>query len=181
MKRQLAWTAGVLLLIGGVALTGSRGGRAFFFPHSFEYAGQSEYTIFFGTVPIYRSRLRPLENELVARLQEAGYVAPVPSQTSRRELIFHWNDAWRDGYGPLYEVFVRRRRQILQWSDDHPQLAAIYWKEGLQHLRSETTLDLWIGREILTNCWRCESVVELEEKIAQAKLEMRELHGTTPK
>ena len=177
MKRRLAiW----LCIIGGIVaaliyLTGTRGGLAEFSPYTLECRFQSEFTVGFGMWPVYRSAPREHSNEMIAFLLEEGFVTPVQAETERWEPIFHWNHAWRDGYGVLYHVVVRNRQEIMDWSKADPERARIYWAEGFEFLRSDQKTDICTGREILLRGWRCESIPELTEFIAATKKEVREL------
>jgi hypothetical protein len=163
------------LLSGFVLLTATSGGLAFFSPYTLEYKVQSEFAILGGEFPIYRSMRRDADNELVAYLRREGFVTVEQPDVQRWELIFHWNRAWRDGYGPLYDVFVRQRREIIGWSKADPKRARIYWSEGFEHLRSDKKLEVWMGRQILVSCWRATSIQELHAQIAAVKKEFAEL------
>lgn len=158
-----------IVIIGAVALTGTKGGLAHFSPYTFEYTTQSEFTLFFGLLTIYRSTPRQVDNPVVTMLKDEHFVAPAQSQDMRRELIFHWNEAWRDGDGPLYDVFVRHRHEVIQWSMADRQRARLCWLTGFEFLRSRREVDVWIGREILIRGWRCKSSSELEERIMTIK------------
>lgn len=163
------------LLLGLVFLTGTRGGRAYLSPYTLEYQVQSEFAILGGDFPVYRSRPRDADNELVTFLRREGFVTAEQPAAQRWELIFHWNHAWRDGFGPLYSVFIRDRREIIEWSKADPERARIYWSEGFKYLRSEEVEDVRVGREILVSCWHSRSTEELRERIAAVKSEVTEL------
>jgi hypothetical protein len=171
MRRVVATFAFVVaLLMGLVLLTGTRGGLAYFSPHTLEYQTQSEFTVLGGTIPIYRSPRRNVENELATFLHQQGYAAVVQPQDQRWEVIFHWNHAWKDGQGSLYDVFGPNRHEIIKWSQADPERAKIYWSEGLKHLRSNNLKDERTGYSILLHCWRAKSIPELREQIAGMKL-----------
>jgi hypothetical protein len=161
-------------------LTGTGGGLTQFSPSTLEYTTQSEFTLFGGRFPVFRSTPQGADNELVAFLREEGFVTPAPTEDQRWELISHWNDAWRDGFGPLYDVFVRYRREIIQWSKADRERARIYWTEGFKYLRSGRKVDVWAGRDILRFCWRCQSIPELREQMLAVRKEVAELFEADP-
>ncbi len=163
------------LATGLLLFTGTRGGLADFSPHTLKYQFRSEFTVCFGEWPVYRSAPHESENALVAFLVQERFVTPVEAQADRWEPIFHWNNAWRDGYGPLYDVFIRHRQEIIDWSKADRERARIYWSEGFKHLRSHRETDLWTGREILLRGWRCQSIPELTECIAVVKKDVSAL------
>jgi hypothetical protein len=144
----------VTLLVGAlIAVTSHRGGRAYFSPHTLEYRVQSERTIYATGVPIYRSAYRSVDHPLIEMLVTEGFVSPQAGDADRWEVIFHWNDSWRDGYGPLYDLF-RRRNEVIEWSRAHPEVAQIYWAEGFRYLRSRDERDILLpgdSRTLLGN------------------------------
>lgn len=170
------WFRRILCLIGimilGVLLLGTQGGLTYFSPFTLEIEGQSEFAIWGGSLPVYRSPRRPVHNELVTFLLEEGFVERVQPESQRWDLVFHWNRAWKDGHCTLYEVLVRYRRSIIEWSRADRERARIYWSEGFRYLRSDRKSDIAIGHVILADCWRCESIPELRERIAVLKAEI---------
>lgn len=177
MKKQFMWMFCVVacLVLGILLFFGTSGGLGHFSPYTLEYKIQSEFTIFGGEIPVYRSSPQNVENELATFIHEDGYVMPMQPEIQRWESIFHWNHAWKDGHGPLYDVFVRHRREIIAWSRANPERARIYWSEGFRHLRSSRKVDVWTGREILKSCWRSQTIPELRERIADVKKEVADL------
>jgi hypothetical protein len=156
-----------------VTLTGTSGGLAYFSPYTLEYQTQLEFTIIWGALPVYRSQRRDADNELAAFLRQEGFMTSVRPEAQRWELVFHWNHAWRDGYGPLYDVLIRHRREIIEWSQADPKRAQLYWSESFKHLRSDNKIDVLTGQLILISCWHSQSTQELREQIARVKKESR--------
>jgi hypothetical protein len=172
MKRKHAVACGIVLLVTAVvSITGTQGGLAWFSPFTIEYTTQREFTLLAGALPIYRSAPRGRHNEVAAMLHEEGFAAPTQLGDARCELIFHENNAWRDGFGPLYDVFIRHRKQVIGWSKADRTRARLYWQEGLKHLRSHRQVDIWIGREILSTGWKSQKLAELEDRIVLIKHE----------
>jgi hypothetical protein len=162
----------VLLIVGASLLASHRGGLAQFSPYTLEYCTQSERTFFATGIPFYRSNRERIENPLVAMLIEDGFVSPQPDRNDRWELIFHWNDKWRDGYGPLYDVFHRHRDEVILWSRNNRECASIYWSEGFRLRRSSNTMDVAAGKSILNHCWRITDPEEMRKTIQQIKAEL---------
>jgi len=179
MKPRVAFVFCVVAVLAAalLLLTGTRGGRAYFSPYTLEYKTQAEFAVLAGQFPIYLSTLKHTENDLVAFIQEEGYVTAVPAKFQRWELIFHWNQAWKDGDGPLYDVLIRHRPEIIEWSKADPERARIYWSEGFKCLRSESEVDVETGREILQLCWRCQSTQELRAQITTIKRVRDEMYN----
>ena len=168
----------VVLVIGTALLTSNRGGLAHFSPHTLEYHTQSERTFFATGIPFYRSAHERVDDPLVALLIDDGFVSPQPDKNGRTELIFHWNDSWRDGYGALYDIFHRHRDQIIEWSRNNRECAQIYWSEGFRLLRSNDRIDIETGRDILRHCWRIDNVDEMRKTIKELKTEVATLLAT---
>ncbi len=170
MKRRLRYVLLIACIIFvGILLTGTRGGLGYFSPYTLEYVSQSEFTLFWGSCPIYRSAAKKHPNEVLEFIQREGFVSPQTPQAQRWEVAFHWNETWRDGYGSLYYVLGRQRNEVIEWSTADRERAEIYWSEGFTYLRSEQETDMMIGRTILESCWRCESVADLKKQIADIK------------
>jgi len=158
-----------VFIIATVLVTSDRGGLARFSPHTLEYRIQSERTFFATGIPFYRSNYKLVNNPLVAMLIDDGFVSPQPDKNRRWQLVFHWNDSWRDGYGPLYDIFHRHRNRIIEWSRNNRECAEIYWSEGFRLLRSDNTIDVTAGEVILNFCWRIDNPEEMRKTIQQLK------------
>ena len=150
----------LLLTCSGIPLVG-RGGLGSFNPYTLEYRTQSEYT--FGDIPIYRSTPVRRDNDLLIYLVRNHIIESVPGE--RWESVFHWNTAWKDGYGKWHDVLVRRRHELIEWTEANPDLAHIYWTEIFARARSDWQADQEIGNEILTSRRLWKSVAELRETI----------------
>jgi hypothetical protein len=173
MRKPLIITGIVVLLsVAAAFLSSQRGGLAHFSPHTLEYRTQSERTFFATGIPFYRSNHKQVDNPLVAMLIDDGFVSPQPDKTGRWELIFHWNNSWRDGYGPLYNIFHRHRDEIIKWSRNNRECAQIYWSEGFRLLRSNNTMDVAAGQAIIDSCWRINDPDEMRKSIQQIKTEV---------
>lgn len=165
---------GVCLTILILLTVGTPGGLAYFSPYTLEYNTQAEQTIFWGQVPVFRTFCHKTNNDLLTFIQEEGFVTPVQPQKQRWELVFHWNDAWKDGHGSLYSVLVRDRRRIIEWSQADRERARIYWTEGFKLLRSDRKADQAAGRGILVSGWFCQSIPDLQRQIDEIKGDIKE-------
>lgn len=166
----------VLLVVAAAFLTSHRGGLAHFSPHTLEYYTQSERTFYTTGIPFYRSRHKHYDHPLVVMLIDEGFVAPQANANDRWELIFHWNDTWRDGYGSLYDIFTRHRDQVMEWSRTNPECARIYWSEGFRLLRSDSEVDVTTGQMILNDCWRIRDPEEMRKTVQEIKDYMAKRH-----
>lgn len=176
MRKFQAIAAIVALIVVIIVLTSQRGGLSYFSPHSLRNHFQSERTILALGVPIYRSRPERVDNPLIEMLIAEGFVKPqAPPGHERKIGVFHWNETWRDGYGPLYDVLIRNRDAIIQWSRQNPQCAEIYWSESFRLLRSSNPVDSLAGQEILQRCWRIDDVNEMRETIKSLKADVAAL------
>src|SRR5262245_22752835 len=113
----------VFLAIAGSMLVG-RGGLGYFNPYALEYRAQREWTIGFGSIPIYRTSLQTHQLELIAHVRDSGLVQPIAGP-DRWDLVFHWNDAWKDGFGIAYRALARNSDATIEWSNKNPELAQI--------------------------------------------------------
>ena len=169
MNRRTAIVMSVIAVcFACLLLTGTRGGLEYFSPYTLKLTTQSEFALL-GGFPIYRSSLAPVDNELVTFIQDEGFVVPQQPMDQRRVLIFHWNWAWKDGYGPMYDILHRNRESVMAWCKEDRQRAQLYWSEGFRYLRSENPADVQIGEAILNYGWRAQSIEKLETVIASIK------------
>ncbi|MCZ7647118.1 MAG: hypothetical protein M5U26_17985 [Planctomycetota bacterium] len=138
--------AAILVLI--VTCTSMRGGIEYFNPQTLAIKSQSERTIYATEIPVYRSPYAPVHHALIDFLIEQGWVTPQVNTSDCWELVYHWNEAWKDGYGPWYDVLYRDHDELLQWSLDHPDCAKVYWTEGFRLLRSPDPHEITLGRAL---------------------------------
>src|SRR5262249_21435866 len=155
-----------LVVLGGLALTGTRGGQEYFSPYTLELTTQSEFTLLSGKLPLYKSTPCPVDNSLVNYVRAAGIVESEKPINDRQVLVFHWNRAWWDGDGELHRVFHSHRDEIIEWCKEDPDRAKMYWSEGMRHLRSSNPSEVAIGEFILGQCWWAKSIDELKQQIA---------------
>jgi hypothetical protein len=165
-RRSIIALSIVALILGCLWLTGTRGGLEYFSPYTLQLTVQSEFTLLDGELPFYRSSSRPVDNALVSYVRDAGFVAPEKPTTDRQLLVFHWNRVWKDGDSELYGLLHSNREQIIEWCNEDPDRAKIYWSEGFRHLRANDQSNVYIGESILSNGWRAKSVDELKQQIA---------------
>jgi hypothetical protein len=158
--------------VGWLILMPSRGGLAFFSPGTLELTTQSEFTILSGAFPVYRSFLEPVDNELVLFIQEQGFVAKTQNPPRRSIEVFHWNWAWKDGYGSLYDVLYRHRVAVREWCLADTERAKLYWSEAFKYLRSADANEVEAGEAILAHGWRTQSVDELKGEIENIKRDL---------
>lgn len=178
MRTQVRIAIGFLFLsVALVLLSSQEGGRAEFSPHTLEYRTQRERTVFAIGIPIYRSSYRRYEHPLVEVLVEEGFVTPARVDADRWEAIFHWNEAWRDGHGFLYDIFVRHRDDVIVWSQNNRACAAIYWSEGFRLLRSDDPRENMAGQYILVDCWGIVEPDEMRTRMQRLKDEVAALHS----
>jgi hypothetical protein len=169
--RRIAVRAAIIL----VAVTAvwflfvGRGALGYFSPYTLEVQGQSERTIFFGEIPIYRSPRQTHGNRLVEYLVENDFVAPVESEQQRWDLVYHWNHSWYGGHGMLYNILVRNSHSLIEWSKAHPEHAKLFWREFFKGLRSEYEFEHEIAFSIANRYRFCKSLDELRFEIFQIR------------
>ncbi len=140
LSRHWAALLILALLLAGLFYSVNRGGIGEFNPYTLERRALSEYTLFSDAIPLYRSAHMSYGDPLIVYLVGQGYVSPVEPANDRWELIFHWNDSWKDGYGPLYQLF-RERDELIAWSEADPDRARAFWSEFFRMLRSDRDVD----------------------------------------
>lgn len=157
----------IIAVVGGLLGTATRGGRAYFSPDTLELRTQTEITLLFGKLPIYRSSLDLSDNAVLTYIRDERFVAPKPTAQQRWLLVFHQNGAWKDGFTYLYLPLYSHRDSILEWCREDRQRAELYWSKGFRYLRSENPNEVALGEQILAHSWRYgESFEELKEEIA---------------
>jgi uncharacterized protein len=155
----------LLLVIGivgiGVVLVetfGSHGSKGRFCPYSLRFQ-RCEYSLLsFG-----RENWRDETNEVLEYLKSSGSVVPTSESPMRWDSVYHFNTRWRDGMGRPYDLLRRNRKRMIEWSEKHPDLAGIVWKEGFRLGRSEDSASVSLGYYLLGNaCLDAESAKELK-------------------
>ncbi len=174
------WPLYLLLSIIVLAafLTGGRGGLGLFNPHTLQYRTQREFTIWFGAIPVYRSAFDDHERPLVRELIQREFIAPTTNR-DRWDYVFHWNDAWKDGYGVWYDTLVRNDDQLLEWTKANPEMAKTFWSEAFDYMRSDSKVDQAIGERVLHEGWRVSDEASLRTRIAETKRGIEELYGAS--
>lgn len=143
---RVAGIVGVLLVL----LTSQRGGVGSFCPFTLRTRSQSERTIRFLHLPFYRSGYTYSEPKLISELTARGLISAVERPLDGHWVSqFHWNDAWRGGYGSLGRWFTRDRHAVLEWCDSKPDCARVYLAEVFKALRSNAKRDVSFGEALL--------------------------------
>ena len=175
MRKRLK-IIGIVLVVVLVLLliTSQRGGLGYLSPHTLQYTTQSERTFFITGIPFYRSTREQSENPVITMLIDEGFVSPQPGPSDRQEIIFHWNESWRDGYGGLYYVLIRNREDMIEWSLKNRELAEFYWTEGFRLLRSNDPNEILVGRYFLSNGRRYQDIEAMQNMIDLARAELEE-------
>jgi hypothetical protein len=175
-RRTWAGIGGLFwLTVGLLRLSMGQGGLVSLSPETLDYVVQDEVTLLWGQWSVYRSTPVKRDNELLTFLSQEGFVARIPARIGRLELIEHWNPAWRDGHGVLRRLFLHDRREVFEWSTSHPEVARRYWAEGFRGLRSADRKENCLGQQILLTCRDCETVQELDDRIAALRKEIDEM------
>jgi hypothetical protein len=171
-RRIAVWAVTTLALAGGAWLTGGRGGLGYFSPDTLEYRTQSEWTVAFGEVPVYRSRLAVRRNALLEMLQAEGYVVPIATAEPHWLCVMHWNDAWRYvNSSTVHKILMSRQEEMIAWTREYPACARVYWPEAFRLMRSDRVSDHELAGAILFGCCHCRTADEVEQCIAGIKTE----------
>lgn len=161
--------------VGFLWLSMGEGTIVSFSPETLDYVVQKEVTLLLGEWSVYRSTPVNHPNELLQFLEAEGYVTPIPARTGRMELIRHRNPAWRGGRGILRPIFWSSQYRLMEWTRENPEVARQYWKQGFRGLRSADRKEICLGQQILLTCRDCETVQELDDRIAALRKEIDEM------
>ena len=150
LRRHLLLVSAIFVVaIFLLCVNWSDGGRGFFSPDTLDCRTQSEM-LFPGTkIPIYRSTYDYHRYELVEYLIAEGYWSPVETTSPRWFATFHWNRQWRDGTSDFHRAFGWRSEEWIQWTKDHPEIAAKLWPVVLDALRTPTEPDVSRAQSLL--------------------------------
>src|SRR5262245_18059651 len=110
-----------------LVVSGSSGGRGAFSPDTLAYRVQSEVLLYGTTVPVFQSRWRNHDHELVKFLIDMGHWKPAETNTPRWLFLFQSNSMWRDGESSLHRAFFWKREFWIEWTNKHPKQAAAFW------------------------------------------------------
>jgi hypothetical protein len=132
-----------LLCVAAVAaayiagFTAGRGGRGFFSPDSLQYRTQSEALLPPTRVPLFRSPYSYHQPPLVQYLVAEGLWAPREAPRPRWVPSFRWNRQWSGGTNELHKELSWRGQTWVDWSKQHPDVAAEMWPLLLKSLRAD--------------------------------------------
>lgn len=167
MRAALKYTVLALLIIAFlIVLTGTEGAISRFSPYTLKYVSQREYRVLAGSLLVYRSTPKPVENELITFLQQSGFVTPEIPEEDRWEVVSHWNKAWRDGSGLLHRMLWREREKYITWSKEQPEVARIFWDALFDRLRSHEPKRFLAAHELMRYLEPYDNVETLRERIA---------------
>ncbi len=175
VKRHWLWRLWPLYAVVGVfallyLFTGGRGGIGQFNPHTLQSRSQSEITILLGQLPVYRSSFNYYDRPLLQELLKRGYVKPEEDR-DRWDWVFHWNDAWKGGYGIWYDTLSRHDEALIDWTRANPALAKIFWSEAFRYMRSEYEVDQQTGRDLLQMGWKASDEAALRKLIHELRVD----------
>ena len=136
LNRRFLWfTVLCVCLPMLLVLLSTRGGIFYFSPDSLESRFHAERRLFIILTPIYRSGPQYYRFDLVEYLVEEGYWSPDTSREPRWLEMGCWNQQWRDGYSMLYRVLQTDGTRWIEWTEEHPEVAATVWPVVLRILR----------------------------------------------
>jgi hypothetical protein len=141
----VAGTAALLAVYVPACLWG-RGGRGFFSPDTLQAKTQHEWVIPLVCIPVLRTPFSHHTPELVEYLVAQGYWSPRDADDPLWLFTFHWNVGWHGGYAYFYKWLFWRQKDWIAWTRDHPDIAAEFWPQVLEHLRAR-------GDESLPQWW----------------------------
>lgn len=138
-----------------------RGARIWFSPDTLETLVQRELVLPIFEVPIYRSRVEASERTLILYLVDGGYWTPQYSDKSPI-LIERWNMQWRGGESAFVSA-LWRDRELIEWTEKHPEFARQFWPEVLNRMRSNPLALHYETAVLLRVVTDCDSEDELRE------------------
>ncbi len=151
-------------------LTANDGGLGEFSPDTLEFRTRSELTIIGTDIPLYRSDWEYREIPLSRFLIDHNLVQPVRSGNPRWESVFHWNEGWRDGFGPMRNV-LKPAGQRLAWMESHTDYARVYYTELFRLLRSNDYRERVIAGPFAHLVLTAEDVDTLRKQAAELRKE----------
>lgn len=155
------------VLIAGLATTLTRGGRGYFAPETLEFEVQSEYTLVYGAISIYRSKRQAVSYPLLDYLRQSGHMQVLPGPPRKWDEEFHWNHAWKDGYSDFHRALTRRSDELIEWSQADPERARLFWSTFFRWKRSTVERENWAANDLLSALRRCRTVDEVRLNISE--------------
>jgi len=119
------------------AFTAGRGGRGFFSPDTLQYRTQSEALLPLTEIPLFRSPYGYHQPPLIQYLVAEGLWVPRAAPRPRWFHAFRWNRQWRGGTNELHKELSWRGQTWVDWSKQHPDVAAEMWPLLLNTLRAD--------------------------------------------
>jgi hypothetical protein len=141
LRRVLLVVVSGLALVYGGALIFGRGGKGEFSPLTLETRTRSELVLPFTRVPIYRSPWQYHTSDLASYLRAKGYWTPVAGGDAKWLPMFRWMQ-WKDGHSLLHRELVMRHSVWIEWSDERPVAASVFWPRVLERLRMNDGRDV---------------------------------------
>ncbi len=168
-RRRTRWALcaiGIVVAIFTISEYTASGGRGLFSPDTLEWKTQSELLFPLTDVPIYRSVYSNHRSPLVSDLITKGYWTTRSSDKPRWLFMFRWNEQWRDGQSELHrEMTSYRGKEWIEWSDAHPEIAAVLWPRVLGDLRSDVNNPQSRAVELMRMARASETIEQYEELI----------------
>ena len=162
---RAGWKRG-LLISYVVAMAGfllsAEGGQSDFSPDTLNSRFRSERLLIVG-LPVYQSGYRVFRYELVEYLIEKGYWQERDTGDPQWVPMTHWSRSWwRDGDTIYYHEF-RHGAFWIDWSEEHPSIAAVLWPTVLRLLRRS---DVDGATLLLRYAEQAETLAEFRQAVA---------------
>lgn len=165
-RKLTRWAIGLVVAVYAISWDTASGGRGFFSPDTLEWKTQSEILLPLTAVPIDRSFYRTHRSELVNDLITKGYWSTRSTDKPGWLSMYRWNEQWRDGDSELHRQMTSHRGQRwVEWSDSHPDLAAVLWPRVLSELRGDVDDSPSRAVEFMRMAQASETIEQYEELI----------------
>ncbi len=165
-RKLIRWAIGLVVAGYAISWYTASGGRGFFSPDTLEWKAQSEILLPLTETPIYRSFYRTHRSQLVNYLITKGYWSTRNTDNPRWVFMYRWNEQWRDGDSELHRQMTSHRGQRwVEWSDSHPDLAAVLWPRVLSELRGDADDPQSRAVEFMRMAQASETIKQYEELI----------------
>jgi hypothetical protein len=157
-KQRLVPLIGLVLVLAYGTLV-PVGGQGEFSPDTLESRSRAEARLVWWGHTYHRGRL-------VQYLVDRGYWAPRVVERPRWIEMFHWNRRWRDGESELHKEIGWRASAWIEWTESHPELAAVVWPRVLTTLRADDRGAATTAAVMLTVAKDVADAAEFERELA---------------
>ena len=166
-RRSWRWLLLVAVILGGVWFFGTNIEEARYSPFTLEFQKRTSFEIL--DFPVFVGDWKAAPNDLLDYIQRKGFVVPLSDADPKWQTVYRFTPTSHRGWSWPYWIL---RSQFVDWSEQHPDAAALLWKPAFRMLRSPDDNVAASGLGYVFAARNCKSVDEVRKLIDAAEDEL---------